>query len=48
MDPDLDPDPHGSGTFALIRGIIVPDPAKNLRADFISHFRPVNSGLCVL
>ena len=31
-------------------GIIVtdPDPAKNDKADFISHFRPVNSGLCAL
>ena len=29
-----DPDPHGSGTFAWIRiRIIVPDPAKNERAD---------------
>ena len=31
-------------------GIIVPDPdpAKNEREEFISHFRPVNSGLSVL
>ena len=41
MDQELLP---GSGL-----GIIVPDPdpAKYERADFISHFRPVNSGLCV-
>ena len=40
MDPELLP---GSRS-----GIIVQDPAKNRRADFISLFRPVNSGLCVL
>ena len=28
--------------------INVPDPAKNERADLISHFMAVNSGLCVL
>ena len=34
-------------------GIIVPDPAKNERSDtvnknVISHFKPLNSGLCAL
>ena len=33
----------GSGS-----GIIVSDPAKNERSDFISHFKPVNSGLCTV
>ena len=40
MDPELLP---GSGS-----GNIVPDPAKNERADFISQFRPVSSGQCVV
>ena len=42
LDPELSP---GSGSE-----IIVPDPAKIERADkknFISHFGPVNSGLCI-
>ena len=47
----VDPDPHhpellpGSGLWIRIIG---PDPAKNERADFISQFSAVNSGLCVL
>ena len=40
MDPELLP---GSGS-----GNIVPDPAKNERANFISQFRPVSSGQCVV
>ena len=31
-----------------VHSVVDPDPAKNERADFISQFRPVNSGLCVL
>ena len=41
-----DPDPHGSG-------IIVPDPdpakmKEQINKNVISHFRFVNSGLCVV
>ena len=49
-----DPDPHGTGNFAWIRNYCSGSgSSKKCKSTlhntiFISHFSPVNSGLCVL
>ena len=45
-----DPDPHGSGPDPklVFRIRIHQKMKKQINKNVISHFRPVNSGLCVL